>query len=299
AASGSPVQRRQPIPTNYNDTSPQVTQYLNNALAVEDPRRRLQALEELNQMSPNQPAVLFHVAIESALAGDFNRATHYGNQLQRVSPERYRQLYQVAETYWPSGDGEVSSANAAPAMAPSVPDVPLQGKPDNRWVTDVHAKAIRPNLEPTRMKGVTLALPSANSAKVNPSSPPGPSPSPSPSPGPAYGHGQAPVPVNVHYNSNMSSPGIPMGQNPGMAPQMYPRPMQPVRGSRSSAGRTALVIVGAVVAGLLFALLAVFLISNIGSKETGSVMPASVPSSAVSIEHTLQPNFDAAYSRRL
>ncbi|MCG8421853.1 MAG: hypothetical protein MJE77_28365 [Proteobacteria bacterium] len=101
-------------PAGHSDTAssnpesarlgPSVGSHLALALEVENRARRLEALEALREMAPDDSAVLFHYALESALAGKHDQARQAGKQLQRISPERYKQLYEVAQAYWPCPD---------------------------------------------------------------------------------------------------------------------------------------------------------------------------------------------------
>ena len=60
-------------------------------------------LRGLLETYPEHPAVLYHFAIHAALEGDTASARYAGDQLRILEPERYRQLYEVAEKYWPAG----------------------------------------------------------------------------------------------------------------------------------------------------------------------------------------------------
>lgn len=83
------------------DTRSTLGQALINALEQSDPTERLLQLRRLYQSHGDHPAVLYHVAIAAALAGDGQLAREAGERLGRIEPERYRQLCEMAGAYWP------------------------------------------------------------------------------------------------------------------------------------------------------------------------------------------------------
>ncbi len=75
---------------------------LARALELPDREQRLAALRALETKAPDAPPILFHLALELALAGQNEAARLAGDRLKRVSPAYYRRLYEVAERHWPA-----------------------------------------------------------------------------------------------------------------------------------------------------------------------------------------------------
>ncbi|MEM9492471.1 MAG: hypothetical protein AAGC55_25210, partial [Myxococcota bacterium] len=86
------------------DQGPSIGKHLALILDIENRDNRLSALRSLREQAPGNPAVLFHLAIESAISGAEDEARHLGVLLRKVDPERYGKLYRVAESYWPSDE---------------------------------------------------------------------------------------------------------------------------------------------------------------------------------------------------
>ncbi len=76
---------------------------LARVLELPDQSARLAELRGLLESYPDHGAVLYHFAIHAALEGDTASARYAGDQLRVLEPERYRQLYEVAEKYWAAG----------------------------------------------------------------------------------------------------------------------------------------------------------------------------------------------------
>jgi tetratricopeptide (TPR) repeat protein len=94
-------------------------QVLARALELPDRDQRLAALRTLEVKAPDAPAVLFHLALELALAGQNEAARKVGDRLSKVSPAYYRRLYEVAERHWPAGDQRQLVGVAAKTMEPT------------------------------------------------------------------------------------------------------------------------------------------------------------------------------------
>jgi tetratricopeptide (TPR) repeat protein len=98
-------------------SSPRVGAMLARAVELSHPDERLAMLRELWQIAPDNPGVLFHVALESALAGHTDDARRAGHSLKTISPQRYAQLYAVAQSYWPSDQSGFQTSLAQPQAA--------------------------------------------------------------------------------------------------------------------------------------------------------------------------------------
>lgn len=75
---------------------------LARALELPEREQRLAALRTLETKAPDAPPILFHLALELALAGQHEAARAVGDRLNRISPAYYRRLYEVAERHWPT-----------------------------------------------------------------------------------------------------------------------------------------------------------------------------------------------------
>lgn len=112
-------------------------QVLARALELPDRDQRLGALRTLETKAPDAPAVLFHLALELALAGRNAEARQVGDRLMKVSPAYYRRLYEVAERHWPAADQRRLAGAAAKTMEPTrmievpvpAPAAPAQPQP--------------------------------------------------------------------------------------------------------------------------------------------------------------------------
>jgi tetratricopeptide (TPR) repeat protein len=110
-------------------------QVLARALELPDRDQRLAALRTLETKAPDAPAVLFHLALELALAGQNEGARQAGDRLMKISPAYYRRLYEVAERHWPAGDQRRLAGVGAKTMEPTkmievpVPVVHAQPQP--------------------------------------------------------------------------------------------------------------------------------------------------------------------------
>ena len=94
-------------------------QVLARALELPEREQRLAALRTLEVKAPDAPAVLFHLALELALAGQNEEARKVGVRLNKVSPAYYRRLYEVAERHWPAADERKLAGVAAKTMQPT------------------------------------------------------------------------------------------------------------------------------------------------------------------------------------
>jgi tetratricopeptide (TPR) repeat protein len=157
---------------------------LARALELPDRDQRLAALRTLEAKAPDAPPILFHLALELALAGQNEAARLAGDRLKRVSPAYYRRLYEVAERHWPAesqprlaGTAAKSlqatkmialppqiAASAAPAPAPP-PQVqqqrtkilpPLQAAPMPMYQPSVYATALHSLPPPPQRTGVPM-----------------------------------------------------------------------------------------------------------------------------------------------
>lgn len=96
-----PAQLEEPVP-GISESS--VHEALGSALERPERDQRLAALHDLERRAPDAPPVLFHLALELALAGRHGEARRVGDRLMQVSPAYYRRLYEVAERHWPAAD---------------------------------------------------------------------------------------------------------------------------------------------------------------------------------------------------
>jgi tetratricopeptide (TPR) repeat protein len=114
-----------PVP-GISDSS--LHQVLSRALELPDRDQRLAALRTLKTKAPDAPAVLFHLALELALAGQNEAARQAGDRLMKISPAYYRRLYEVAERHWPASDQRRLAGAAAKTMEPTkMIEVPVPG----------------------------------------------------------------------------------------------------------------------------------------------------------------------------
>ncbi|HWN68014.1 MAG TPA: hypothetical protein VNM90_10275 [Haliangium sp.] len=104
----------EPAVPGISDSS--LHQVLARALELPDRDQRLAALRTLETKAPDAPAVLFHLALELALAGQNEAARQAGDRLMKVSPAYYRRLYEVAERHWPAGDQRRLAGAGAKSM---------------------------------------------------------------------------------------------------------------------------------------------------------------------------------------
>lgn len=89
---------------------------LARALELPDRDQRLAALRTLETKAPDAPPILFHLALELALAGQNDAARTVGDRLNRLSPAYYRRLYEVAERHWPTESQPQTAGDAAKAL---------------------------------------------------------------------------------------------------------------------------------------------------------------------------------------
>jgi tetratricopeptide (TPR) repeat protein len=89
---------------------------LARALELPDREQRLAALRTLETKAPDAPPILFHLALELALAGQNEAARTAGDRLKRVSPAYYRRLYEVAERHWPAQSQPRLAGTAAKSL---------------------------------------------------------------------------------------------------------------------------------------------------------------------------------------
>jgi tetratricopeptide (TPR) repeat protein len=103
-------------------------QVLSRALELPDRDQRLAALRTLEAKAPDAPAILFHLALELALAGQNEAARQAGDRLMKISPAYYRRLYEVAERHWPAQDQRKLAGVGAKSMeATKMLEVPVPG----------------------------------------------------------------------------------------------------------------------------------------------------------------------------
>jgi tetratricopeptide (TPR) repeat protein len=230
---------RTPAPIRHTSSAPRPRPTTGSfgrelAGALERPERgeRIQALRALLDVEPDHSAVLFHYAIETALAGHRDEAKRAGDRLKHVSPERYHKLYALAESYWPArrgGPAPAPSSSVQPTvmMSPALP--PVVQAPHGHHRPD-HAQphpAIHPQAQPKK----TMLLPVPVEARV-------------------------PQPVNVQVPRSSAA-----------YPQLQPYPTASVRTTRSKVA-TALAVTAGVLAGVLIAVLLVVALG--GSKKSES-----------------------------
>jgi tetratricopeptide (TPR) repeat protein len=123
-ASWDPSRGAAPVP-GISDSS--LHQVLARALELPDRDQRLAALRTLETKAPDAPAVLFHLALELALAGQNEGARQAGDRLMKVSPAYYRRLYEVAERHWPAADqGRLVGVAAKTMEATKMIELPAQ-----------------------------------------------------------------------------------------------------------------------------------------------------------------------------
>ncbi|WP_428268051.1 hypothetical protein [Haliangium sp.] len=106
-----------PAKPDFSDSSMHAA--LAQALELPERDRRLDALRTLDRRAPETPAVMFHLALELALAGEAEAARTMGDRLMRLSPQYYRRLYEVAERHWPSQSGRRLAGVGAKAVEPT------------------------------------------------------------------------------------------------------------------------------------------------------------------------------------
>jgi tetratricopeptide (TPR) repeat protein len=143
---------------------------LARALELPDREQRLAALRALEGKAPDSPPILFHLALELALAGQNDAARNVGDRLNRLSPAYYRRLYEVAERHWPTtGDTRMAGAAAKSLQAtkmialppqvaaPPQPPPPVQMAPQKTKLLEVQPPA--PMGPPNMYATALLSLP--------------------------------------------------------------------------------------------------------------------------------------------
>lgn len=273
----SPPGAGQPRLHDAGNAGPQLVQ----ALQIQDRGQRVAALRSILQMSPNNPAVLFHFAIEAALVGDINGAQQAGSLLQSVSPQRYEELFALAEQYWPTGGAEANAgaghddSQEAFGWSPSTEKTSFFQPPLAR----------KPTQEPVRLTNVLPAAPGDRPRAGANAYQPGPGPAPMPHSAPRPGPVPGPVPRPHVSPAAMAQPhaasGFPGGPAPAPRPMMNPAHMihrpPPPRVRKRSPWRTAGVLVAALAAGLLFALILVLVLGSLGGDKNSQVLDPHDP----------------------
>jgi tetratricopeptide (TPR) repeat protein len=110
-----------PVP-GISDAS--VHAVLARTLEIPDREQRLAALRTLETKAPDAPSVLFHLALELALAGQNDAARQVGDRLMKISPAYYRRLYEVAERHWPADQRRLAGAGAKSLAATKMIELP-------------------------------------------------------------------------------------------------------------------------------------------------------------------------------
>ena len=121
---------------------------LARALELPDRDQRLAALRTLETKAPDAPPILFHLALELALAGQNEAARIAGDRLKRVSPAYYRRLYEVAERHWPAE----SQPRLAGAAAKSLQATKMIALPPQMAASAAPAPAPPPQVQQQRTK---------------------------------------------------------------------------------------------------------------------------------------------------
>ncbi|ACY14549.1 hypothetical protein [Haliangium ochraceum] len=130
-----------------------VHEALGRALEKSSRAERVAALRELERQAPAAPAVLFHLALELALADEREAARQVGERLMRISPAYYRRLYEVAERHWPAADQPKLAGVGGKAAAPTkMMEVPASLRPTQRPFE-------APKVEPEVVAQRTMVLP--------------------------------------------------------------------------------------------------------------------------------------------
>jgi tetratricopeptide (TPR) repeat protein len=144
---------------------------LARALELPEREQRLAALRALETKAPDSPPILFHLALELALAGQNEAARTAGDRLNRLSPAYYRRLYEVAERHWPTGDQPRMAGAAAkslqatkmislpPQIAAPAPAPQPQQLPPQRTKILPELQAPMPMAQPSMYATALLSLP--------------------------------------------------------------------------------------------------------------------------------------------
>jgi tetratricopeptide (TPR) repeat protein len=240
-------------------SSPRVGAMLARAVEISSPGERLAMLRELWKMAPDHPAVLFHVALESALAGHTDDARRAGRSLQTISPGRYAQFYAVAQSYWPGGQGGFQSS------LPQAPYVPTHMV---KQQASASARTMYLQVAPPAGFPVSAGQVSHPAAVGEP---------------------------DPHKTEILSIPPPPMaGFYPVASPAMlHSREAQaptPGRGGRSR-WRTAGALVAGVAAGLLFAMLVMFVVGRASAVESSRPSADTVREPAL-VQKAVEPTKD-------
>lgn len=131
-------------------------QMLDTALKLNDRDERVAVLEDLKELTPNDPAVLFHLAKELAVVGRSEDARQAGDELRKVAPDRYTELYAWANSSLPREQAEYEARSGgrrkpAPSPKPSPRPAPVRAQPGPPKSTTAPPPPPKPTSPPPRL----------------------------------------------------------------------------------------------------------------------------------------------------
>lgn len=115
--------KRNNVDAKPRKLDPVLQGFLDKALGIGHRQERLAVLEQLRDMEPDSPEILFHLAKEQAVMGRMDKARETGSRLHQLSSVLYTRLYEWAARYL-AEEQEFARAQVSSSGAQNTHDEP-------------------------------------------------------------------------------------------------------------------------------------------------------------------------------